>query len=304
MGEASIPVDLVNPGQVFACLGFVEAADVLLGGARGGFDWQHGEDVRFRLESARAENPIAHVLRFLEEAEVVALEPYGCGYDGSSKWKIDIEKWNINIDPSQPYGFPCKPSKKLDTLPACLRDSDGNKIVIDHWGDDLRKTGRDNIKFWAGMGGKPGTKLALEALDLARDQITDHIGDPFSLTAEQSSSFRFDWRRDYVPIDSGFSLNPHGHMTTQGYPVVELMAAIGVTHARPMRRDKLNYSYGVAGASGADLYDPIFLRAALGARQPPFHGMPFRRFSMRLDWPGQENQARCITNVIEETSTS
>ena len=25
MAEASIPVDLLNPGQVFACLGFLEA---------------------------------------------------------------------------------------------------------------------------------------------------------------------------------------------------------------------------------------------------------------------------------------
>ena len=39
MGAASIPVDLFNPGQVFACLGFLEAADVLLGDAEGGFDW-------------------------------------------------------------------------------------------------------------------------------------------------------------------------------------------------------------------------------------------------------------------------
>ena len=33
MSEAFIPVDLYNPGQVFACLGFMEAADILLGGA-------------------------------------------------------------------------------------------------------------------------------------------------------------------------------------------------------------------------------------------------------------------------------
>ncbi len=33
MAESSIPVDLFNPGQVFACLGFLEAADVLCGDA-------------------------------------------------------------------------------------------------------------------------------------------------------------------------------------------------------------------------------------------------------------------------------
>ncbi len=87
----------------------------------------------------------------------------------------------------------------------------------------------------------------------------------------------------------------------RGYPVVELLAAIGLTHARPVRHNKLSYTYGVAGLSGSDLYDLIFLRAALGARQRPFPGMPFRSFHMQLDWPGQENQARCITSVIEES---
>lgn len=36
MGKATIPVDLLNPGQVFACLGFLEAAETLCGPAKGG----------------------------------------------------------------------------------------------------------------------------------------------------------------------------------------------------------------------------------------------------------------------------
>ena len=39
MAESTIPVDLRNPGQVFACLGLLEAADVLLGHAVGVFAW-------------------------------------------------------------------------------------------------------------------------------------------------------------------------------------------------------------------------------------------------------------------------
>ena len=38
MGVSVVLADLTNPGQVFACLGFAEAADVLLGQAEGGFD--------------------------------------------------------------------------------------------------------------------------------------------------------------------------------------------------------------------------------------------------------------------------
>jgi CRISPR-associated protein Csx14 len=119
-----------------------------------------------------------------------------------------------------------------------------------------------------------------------------------------SSSFRFDWRRDYIPIDAGFSLNMHSGMLPRGYPLVEILAAIGLSHARPRRVTKLEYRYAVAGRSASQqdeesaLLPALFVRAALGAAELPF---PTRNFTMQLDWPGQENQARCITTVREET---
>jgi len=72
-----IPVDLFNPGQVFACLGFMEAADVLLGDAEGGFDWSDEAHVRFLLRAVGDENPFAMVLKFLAEAEVRCCAPIG-----------------------------------------------------------------------------------------------------------------------------------------------------------------------------------------------------------------------------------
>ena len=316
MGAASIPVDLANPGQVFACLGFVEAADILLGVARGGFDWRDAEDVRFRIQAEGDENPVARVLRFFDEAAVVALAPHG-SENRTEKWKVETVASSREFpfrDPQTPATLPARLRASADKvididtnrncLRACarfLRASADKVIDIDYWGDETR---RDNVKFWAGAGGYPGAALTRDALDLIRRRTTDCADDPFALATEQSSSFRFDWRRDYVPIDAGFSLNQHGDMVTRGYPIVELMAAVGLTHARPLRRQKLEYRYGVAGVDGSDLYDPIFLRAALGARAAPFPGMPFRSFTMRLGWPGQEGQARCITNVVEETASS
>ena len=291
MAQASIPVDLHNPGQVFACLGFVEAADVLLGAVEGGFDWQEPDEVRFRLAASGDEDPTMRVLRFLNEATVKSMAPAESA-NSTEKWNVDT----ITV-PGQSGVFPFPDPKSPATLPAHLEDAAGHVIEIDYWGDETK---RDNVKFWAGSGGYPGTGLVRDALDLIRGRIVVGAGDPFALAARQNSSFRFDWRRDYVPIDAGFSPNMHGDMAMQGHPVVELLAAIGMTHARPLRHTKLEYSYGVAGVTGSDLYTPIFLRAALGARQPLFPGMRFRRFHMQLDWPGQENQARCITNVTEE----
>jgi CRISPR-associated protein Csx14 len=119
----------------------------------------------------------------------------------------------------------------------------------------------------------------------------------------QSSSFRFDWRRDYIPIDAGFSLNAHaGRIEAVGYPLVELLAAVGLANARPRRpnrRNKLEYVYGVVGTdSSSALWLPLpVLRAAMGSTALPF---ATRRFRMQLGWPGKEGQARAITTVTEE----
>ena len=297
MAKASIPVSLFNPGQVFACLGFVEVAAVLLGTARGGFDWQNNDNVQFCLSVDGSINPVNYVLHFLKEATVTSVAPAN-SKNNTSKWKI---KTITDID--NPDSFPFSDPSSPDVLPARLTNNKGYSITIDHWGDETNR--RDRVKFWAGAGGYPGAGLARDALDALRlacnHSIEEYSDDPFSLGTEQKSSFRFDWRRDYIPINAGFSLNNHKKIIPQGYPIVEVLAAIGLTNARPCRDSALKYTYGVAGTVDASLYDPIFLRTSLGSKEPPFSGMPFRLFTMQLGWPGQEGQARCITNVFEET---
>lgn len=288
MAAADIPVDLFNPGQAFACLGFLEAAEILLGDAEGGFDWSEEGNTRFRLQANGNRSPFDAVLGFLAEAEVKACSP--------APSRLRTEKWDVPtvaLGPHEPFPFP-EPDSPA-TLPALLTDEEGHMIRLEHWGDG---TTRDAVKFWAGSGGYPGAALARDALGLVRERLADAAYDPFALSVPQSSSFRFDWRRDYIPLDVGFSPNQHGDLTMVGFPLVEILAAIGLTHARPERVDKLNYRYGVLGVSSPDrVYDSVFLRAALGGTKLPF---PQRSFRMRLGWPGQENQARCITDVFEE----
>ena len=71
MAEATIPVDLLNPGQVFACLGILEAADLLLGDAVAAFVWDDGQEPTFHVAAGGTEPPVERVMRFLEYAEVV-----------------------------------------------------------------------------------------------------------------------------------------------------------------------------------------------------------------------------------------
>lgn len=292
MGANSVPVDLLNPGQVFACLGLLEAAGKLCGEVDGAFDWTDPGNIRFRLRATGDQSPVMTVLKFLDEASVTSIAPRGSNHA--------TEKWNVATDRVSCGEFSSKAPSSPATLPARLENRSGQRLVIDYWGDTTR---RDNVKFWAGSGGYPGAALVRDALNLVEGRVLEHASDPFALTAEQSSSFRFDWRRDYVPIDAGFSPNVHGNVVMQGYPLVELLAAIGLSHARPFRYDKLHYNYGVIGSEESTFHPTIFMRAALGARRAPIPGIPFRLFRIDLNWPGQENQARCITNVIEETQT-
>jgi CRISPR-associated protein Csx14 len=193
------------------------------------------------------------------------------------------------------------PSAAPDTpaaLPTILVAAD-NRIPLEHWADG---SSRDNVKFWAGLRGCPGAALARDALALVRqlgdNALSEAAADPFNVPAPQSSSFRFDWRRDYIPLDAGFSPNAHGTVEMVGYPLVELLAAIGLQNARPARikpRDKLAYRYGISSAP----LPTVFARAVLGGAGL---GFPIRTFRMRLGWPGQEGQARCIIDAYEEIS--
>ena len=296
MAESRIPVDLLNPGQVFACLGILEAADTLLGDATGAFDWSAGDEVTFCVAARGQEPPVDRIMRFLASAEVVARAPNGSA--SLEKWK---KKWGeTEFDPPG-HPFPFRDPKEPAKLPAVLRASGDAEIAVDHWGDTTR---RDSVKFWGGMGGKPGAALLREALEMSRTEMPEHVQDPFALRGPQSSSFRLDWRRDNIPVQDGFSVNEHkASIRMVGFPLVEVLAALGMIHARPMHnpRTKLEYGYGVLGQDARRLLlDPVFHRAALGLNSTPVPGLPFRRFVMRLGWPAKEGQARSITEVLEE----
>jgi len=298
MAESSIPVDLLNPGQVFACLGLLELADKFLGNAQGAFDWSNGSDIRFRVRVSGEELPVECAITFLRNAVVTSQTPTRISTEA---WKATWGEKPTLIDANR-TAFPFPAPDSPATLPASLSDGD-HHIDLVYWGDDMASCGRDDVKFWAGSGGYPGSALARDAIALIKAMPAEIAADPLNAPARQSSSFRFDWRRDYVPLDIGFSLNAHSsdRFCTVGYPVVEMLAAIGLTHARPQRVSKfskLEYRYGIVSTD--EFLAPIFHRAALGAAPLPF---PRRIFQMNLGWPGKEGQARCITTVEELSIT-
>lgn len=295
MAEATIPVDLRNPGQVFSCLGLMEAAEILCGPCEGAFDYVDREiGTTFTLAMPGEDDPVTTVIVFLSEADVIALVP-GERLVPKAEWNVKTEMCRDSIYPGP---LPDSPA----SLPIVLRDRE-RELRIDHWLDD-DATGRDNVKFWAGAQGKPGAAFASDVLAPLRsagaNAMAQIVADPFAFEAPLTAGFRFDWRRDYIALDAGFSPNDHksgsGQVTMVGYPLVEMLAAIGMQHARPHRpavRDKLIYRYGVSNAR----LPTVFARAVLGAQSL---GFPMRVFRMRLGWPGREGQARCIIDAEEE----
>jgi CRISPR-associated protein Csx14 len=168
MAESRIPVDLFNPGQVFACLGFLEAAEVLLGEAEGGFDWSEPEDVRFVLRARGDAEPVGAVLEFLAGAKVSAITPAGS--------KLDIAKWEVPAVCAPGDEFPFPEPDSPATLPALLEGANGRCLTIEHWGDATR---RDAVKFWGGGQGLPrrraGTRCARSCPRRSPDRRYRHL---------------------------------------------------------------------------------------------------------------------------------
>lgn len=289
MGQASIPVDLLNPGQVFACLGLLEAADLLCGSAEGGFDWSDAS--RFQLTASGTANPVSAVLEFLACAEVKAAVPHG--------WSSDEAK-SDNLERIDHY-LAGEPDRMA--LPIVMRGPNGTAVCLTHWSDDSR---RDNFKLYSGnrsalsiatamlkgtMDKKGGglTKGVVQLWNEQREQLT---ADPFAILCAMGGSFNFDPRGAWTAIDAGYSPNEHKHKVMAS-PVVEILAAWGLEHARPIAIAIRKYRYAVWEESL-----PAFLaRAALC---DGFATLKQRRFRFPLNLSGKN---KVICYAIEEATS-
>lgn len=288
MAESRIPVDLLNPGQVFACLGFMEAAEVLLGEAEGGFDWSDPGDVRFALRAHGEADPVGEVLRFLAEAELRRSAPANHD-DRSPKDKKQA------ADEAKKRGAPPPPPPKLPTdievtdvfpgpvsdrmsLPVRLRSGGVGPIDLTHWADG---SGRDPFKLYAGN---------RSAFDIAEEMIgnlkqlravkpKELCATPLGITSDMGGSFNFDPRGAWTALDAGYSLNDQKHRVDAS-PVVELLAAWGLEHARPKEIGLRRYTYAVWAA----MLPPALARAALAGSLDIILA---RTFGFRLNLSGK-----------------
>lgn len=323
MAAADIPVDLFNPGQVFACLGFLEAAEILLGGAEGGFDWSDEDSTTFCLRTSGHENPFEEVLRFLAQAEIKRLGPVGYT-DPPPKKSKGGEDEEENGDDDETVGVETAPALEVsETFPARqgdnmtlpIRISQGDRVVeLGHWADD---SGRETFKLYSGnrsayqiaramlkgvrkkpsknqqQNGQPGEIKTKGLSQLWAENQSRLIKEPFDVTTPMGGSFNFDPRGAWTAIDAGYSPNDQKPKhTVEASPVVEFLTAWGLEHARPQLFDDRWVRYAAWGTP----VSPMMARAALA---DAVSCLPMRRFRFKLNLSGKN---KIVTFAEEEIS--
>jgi CRISPR-associated protein Csx14 len=301
MTTSSIPVDLFNPGQVFACLGFLETADTLLGDAEGGFNWTDQADPRFEMHADGDVNPFCAVLEFLSKAQLQRLAPRGYTDPpptAKQKKKKGFER-AVSDGMSDPMddGPVCTvetfPAAEADRLALPLRfERDGRQLDVTHWCD---ASSRNSFKLFAGQ--QRSAVIARQMISAVCELWDKHqkelIRGPFHLTVPLGgSSFKFDARKAWTAIDAGYSPDEQTH-AVEASPVVEMLAAIGLEHARPDEFETREVRYGVWNK----LLPPVLARPALAGMRL---GVPMRVFRFTLDLAGKN---KVVTFSREETNT-
>jgi CRISPR-associated protein Csb3 len=218
--NVSIPVDLSNPGQFFACCGLLELADRLWPGAEGWFEGQAPKS-RFQI----AASPTANLRDLLVNAACLQFDMR----DGDCKGDKDDDEAD---------------EKPLD--PIIVKSP--VTLVLDWWADK-------SIKPWAGsMKERPILIAMLRAIDpdnpdplnaarVVFDPLPPSIPGRQGPKAKKREPFYFDCRRgcNSHPLDSGFSPDAH-NMEVNCFPAVEALCFIGLQRFRPAPTDAANRS--------------------------------------------------------------
>ncbi len=193
----SIPVDLSNPGQFFACCGLLELADRLWPDAMGWF-----ENAQFMIVSNDTACKIDALLCALASAGVDQL-------DGDD-------------DATSPLRLKLTESK-------CLR--------LDWWQDEAaggknlktwagQQSGPNIFRLMLKAAGRAPPKAPLDYADAIFDSKDG------KQNKKTISPFYFDARRAGTALDAGFSADEQ-QMSVRDFPAVEALALVGLQRFRP-----------------------------------------------------------------------
>ncbi len=201
----SIPVDLTNPGQFFACCGLFELADRLWPDADVHAHFERG---RFCLTGKDGAWTIGSLLGEFAKARFDQLDPQ----DNAASALNLLAPFDLRLD------WWVKPEK-----------------------DQADRGGGGQLRTWAGRQSGP---LIFSLMKEAADQSalkTSPLDYRASVCESQGgkasrktiSPFYFDSRREGTCLDLGFSPDEQG-MSVESYPAVESLALVGLQRFRPL----------------------------------------------------------------------
>ena len=305
MAESTIPVDLHNPGQVFACLGLMEAADFLRGGAVGAFVWEHGQGTRFSLSANGNEDPVRASLAFLADPglDITAVSPSDWWPSGCPRRSDDprearkIEKLRQEISEHIPVDiFPCATPESGTALPVRIRGK-GCTVTLQHWTDG---SSRQSFKLYSGNRSALdvmramifGTKDTYGLRQLWESERSKMAERPFDVLTRMRGSFNLDSRGGWTALDVGYSLDRQEYQVAAS-PLVEVFAAWGMEHTRPRELATRKFSYTVWGT-------PVPVALARAALAGNIAVNPMRRFEFTLALSGKNKVTTFAREAVSD----
>jgi CRISPR-associated protein Csx14 len=309
--SSRIAVELTNPGQVLACLGFMEAAEVLCGGAEAHFG-KHGEPC-FILSARSSDDPVVQVIDFLVTAALRVVEPAVMLVDddegADDNEAGDHESADDEAKPGMGTALPDRghlfPNGRPEPTAFPVRFvRDGVSLEVSHWADG---SSRETFKLYSGNRSafgiaramQQGTRQKPKKNQAQGDLLTEGLvqlwqrervaRDPFSVLTPLQGTFNFDPRKGWSGLDAGYSPDKQGH-GVESSPLVELLAPIGLEHVRPAPCGNGAYRYHIWDT-------PLTAVLARVAFQGALPGVSSRVFRFTFNQSGKNKN---LTHATEE----
>ena len=178
-------------------------------------------------------------------------------------------------------------------------EKSGKKILLSHWADG---SSRNKFKLYSGkrsaldiatnMLHGVGNRETRGITQLWEEKQNKLIKHPFNVTTPMGGSFNFDPRGAWTAIDAGYSPNDQGHQVAAS-PVVEVLAAWGLEHARP---DEFR-TRRVRCTAWGTLLPPMLARVALCDGMTSI--VPTKRFRFDLNLSGKN---KVVTFAEQESN--
>ncbi|MCA9185432.1 MAG: hypothetical protein R3E01_06900 [Pirellulaceae bacterium] len=219
LANISIPVDLTNPGQFFACCGLLELGDRVSPGSEGWFDRSEfrlscESELRTLLACLVLDPPLqrAFICDDLPVKPIIA--PLTISFDGDATERLLLDFW-------------AKTSTKSGKVEA---------IAAAPW--NLWSGNQKSHAIWLKLRDELRVLLAGDSISGTQPSSDNELANLFQQTRALTGRFGFDSTAAWNAQDVGFSPNDQD-LAVESSPAIELLAAIGLQRFIPFVKNRV-----------------------------------------------------------------